>query len=210
MVAHLAANGALGAELSPSLWRRARIGLLGGSFNPAHEGHFHISLEALNRLRLDAVWWLVSPQNPLKPERGMRPLAERLAGAQALARHPRILVSDLESRLGTQYTVDTLRALTGRLPESRLVWLMGADNMAGFAAWREWRCIAGLVPVAIFDRPGYSLDALTGVLARRFPDRRVPAAAARTLADREPPAWTFISCPRHPESATRLRQGGGA
>lgn len=192
-----------------NLWRDTRVGLLGGSFNPAHEGHLHISLHALKRLKLDHVWWLVSPQNPLKPATGMAPLAERLSSAQNMARHPRIMASDIEQDLGTRFTIDTLTSLKSRLPETKLVWLMGADNMVDFPRWRDWQDIARIVPVAIFDRPGYSLSALTGKFAKRFADKRLQSPAAGILADHSPPAWVFVPCPRNPVSATRIRRGAG-
>ncbi len=135
--------------LTPGL----KVGLLGGSFNPAHEGHLHITKMCLKALGLDRVWWLVSPGNPLKPVKGMAPFAERLASAEAMARDPRIVVSDIETRLGTRYTADTLAALTGRFPEIRFVWLMGADNMLQFPKWRNWREIAETVPIAVYPVP---------------------------------------------------------
>ncbi len=140
-----------------------RIGLLGGSFNPAHGGHLHISRLALSRLDLDEVWWLVSPQNPLKPAAGMAPFAERLAqAADIAAADRRIKVSDIEARLGTRYTADTLKALTRRFPRARFVWLMGGDNLAQLPYWKRWQDIVGTVPIAVFDRPGSSLRALAG------------------------------------------------
>lgn len=191
------------------LWRNARIGLMGGSFNPAHEGHLHISLEALKRLKLDHVWWLVSPQNPLKSEADMAPLSERMARASEMARHPRILVSDIEQDIGTRFTIDTLSALKAHMPTTKLVWLMGADNMVDFPNWRDWQDIARIVPVAIFDRPGYSIAALNGTFARRFAGNRLQGPAAGILADVSPPAWVFLPCPRNRESATRIRRGAG-
>ncbi len=182
-----------------------RIGLLGGSFNPAHAGHLDISLEALRRLGLDEVWWLVSPQNPLKPVRDMAPLAQRLAGARALARDPRIVAAALENALGTVFTADTVEALSRRLPRVRFVWLMGADNLIQVSDWHDWPRIFETVPVAVFDRPTYSLRALSAKAARRFARRRLPEGAARTLADKVPPAWVFIHQRLNPQSATRIR-----
>lgn len=183
-----------------------RIGLLGGSFNPAHAGHRHISLYALKALKLDQVWWLVSPQNPLKSSAGMGSLAERLEWARVAARHPRIRVTDLECSLGTRYTADTLRQLTRRFPKTRFVWLMGADNLRQIPRWRDWARIFRLVPIAVFSRPTYSLGALGGMAAQRFARRRVPDLRARGLADAEPPAWTFLRNPLHPASATAIRR----
>lgn len=182
-----------------------RIGLLGGSFNPAHEGHRHVSLLALKHLGLDEIWWLVSPQNPLKPEAGMAPFAERLAGAGRMARHPRIRASDLEQRFGTRFTVDTLTRLRRRFPRDRFVWIIGADNLAQLPRWRRWRDIMQLAPVAVFDRPTYSQAALSGKVAQRYRARRLPAHLSRTLADRKAPAWCFIAGGRHPASATAIR-----
>ncbi|MCC7273020.1 MAG: nicotinate-nucleotide adenylyltransferase [Alphaproteobacteria bacterium] len=193
------------AALAPG---RRRIGLLGGSFNPAHDGHRHLSLWAMRRLGLDAVWWLVSPQNPLKPAAGMAPLRERLAGARRAARHPRIRPTDVERALGTIYTADTVRALRRRFPRTRFVWLMGADNLRQIPRWDRWAQIFAALPVAVFDRPSYALGALSGKAARRYARERVPARAARTLPDRPPPAWTFVRIPLHPASATRIRSRG--
>lgn len=181
------------------------VGLLGGSFNPAHAGHRHISLYALKTLGLDRVWWLVSPQNPLKPTRGMAPLAERLAEARAVARDPRIAVTCLERDLGTRFTADTLEALARRFPRTRFVWLMGADNLGQIPRWKRWERIFRTVPVAVFARPAYSLRALGGKAARRFARRRAGAGGIRGLAGRKPPAWTFLRNPLHPASATAIR-----
>jgi nicotinate-nucleotide adenylyltransferase len=131
------------------------VGLLGGSFNPAHGGHRRMSVAALERLGLDELWWLVSPQNPLKPKAGMAPLAARLASARAVARHPRIRPTAIEVELGTQRTVDTLRALKRRFPQVRFLWLMGSDNLAQFHRWADWRTVSALVPIVVMARPGY-------------------------------------------------------
>ena len=178
---------------------------MGGSFNPAHSGHRHISLEALKRLDLDAVWWLVSPQNPLKPARGMGAFAQRLAAARAFARHPRIAVVDLEARLGTRYTVDTLRALAARFPATRFVWLMGADILPQLPRWKRWPEIFLRVPVAVFARPTYCHKGLASVAAQRFARARLPPAAARRLAEMKPPAWAFFWVALEPSSGTALR-----
>ena len=182
---------------------RLKIGLLGGSFNPAHEGHRHISLLALKQLQLDQVWWLVSPQNPLKAATGMAPLAQRLAGTRTMAMHPRIRASDLESRLGTRYTVDTLSALQRRWPRSAFVWLMGADNLVQLPRWHRWREIVEMVPMAIFNRPGQGHRALAGAAAARFARSRV--RNPRKLADSAAPAWCFLFTPLHPASSTTIR-----
>jgi nicotinate-nucleotide adenylyltransferase len=184
---------------------RRRIGLLGGSFNPAHEGHRHISLLALQRLGLDEVWWLVSPQNPLKPAKGMATLAQRMASAREAARHPHIRVSDIERRLNTRYTVDTIRALKRRYPDVAFVWLIGADNLRQMPAWKSWQTLFRSVPVAVFARPTYSLKALAGQAAGRFASDRLPERQARCLAQRQPPAWVFLRIRLHSASATAIR-----
>jgi nicotinate-nucleotide adenylyltransferase len=190
--------------------RRLRIGLLGGSFNPAHEGHLHISRLALQRLGLDYVWWLVSPQNPLKPERGMGPLDERLRSAVAAARgHPRIRVSAIEARLGTRFTVDTLTALRRHFPATRFVWLMGADNLAQMPHWRRWSRIFHLAAIAVFARGSYVMRALAGPAAKRYRRFRLSPRAARRLASRPTPAWAFLPTPLSPVSATAIRAGRG-
>ncbi len=182
-----------------------RIGLLGGSFNPAHDGHRDISLAALAYLDLDEVWWLVSPQNPLKPQKGMAPFAERLKSAQEVADHPRIKVTAIEQTLGTRYTADTLRKLVTRFPSYRFVWLMGADNLAQIASWRDWTRIFHLTPIAVFDRPTYTNMALTSLAARRFRRSRRREAALKTLAATPPPAWVFVHHRLNPISATQIR-----
>lgn len=194
--------------LPPNPWgdrRRLRIGLLGGSFNPAHAGHRHVSLEALKRLGLDEVWWLVSPQNPLKPVAGMAPFRTRLAQAAALARHPRIRVTGIEARLGTRFTADTLESLARRFPAARFVWLMGADNLIQLPRWERWTTILRTVPVAILARSPYSQRAFAGKAARRFAEARLAARQAGILAEAEPPAWVFLHTRLHPASATSIR-----
>jgi nicotinate-nucleotide adenylyltransferase len=184
----------------------ARIGLLGGSFNPAHEGHRQISEDALRHLGLDRVWWLVSPQNPLKSARNMAPLAERMASARRMAAgNRRILVTDLETRLGSTYTADTLTTLTRLLPRVRFVWLMGADNLIQVHQWQDWPQIFNSLPVAVFDRPTYSLVALSSKAARAFARYRLKERSARCLAEARPPAWVFIHCRLNPQSATEIR-----
>ncbi len=195
-------------HLGAGAYAGQRIGLLGGSFNPAHEGHAYISQEALKRLGLDAVWWLVSPQNPLKPVAGMAAFADRLAAARRVASHPRIRVTDIEARIGTRYTADTLAALTRRYPAARFVWLMGADNLVQLPSWQRWSSIVNSVVIAVFARRPYDSNALSGKAARRFGYCRVPIGAAATLADRQPPAWLFLPLRRHPAAATDLRDAG--
>ena len=197
-----AVRGAGFSWLLAGLGRRPRIGLLGGSFNPAHDGHRSISLRALRELKLDRVWWLVSPQNPLKPRRGMAPLQERLASARRAARHRRLHASALEAVLGTRYAVDTVGALRRRCPQARFVWLAGADSLLQMPAWRRWPALFRALPIAVFDRPPYSARALRGAAAARFARFR---RGAKGLAEAPPPAWTFLRGRPHPESATRLR-----
>ena len=153
------------------------------------------------------MWWLVSPQNPLKPTAGMAPLADRLAGAETMVgRSPRIKVTDLEARLGTRFTADTLRQLHRRFPAMRFVWLMGADNLQQIARWQRWTEIFRLAAVAVFDRPAYSLSALSGLAARRFARHRLLPAAARGLAEADRPAWAYFAIRLEPASATEIRQ----
>lgn len=180
-----------------------RIGLLGGSFNPAHAGHVHITEVGLRRLGLDYVWWLVTPQNPLKTVRGMAPLAQRLADARALCSHPRVIITDLERCLGTRYTVDTLRRLKQRFAGVHFVWLMGSDNLEQFHRWRDWQTIMRLVPVAVIIRPGSSLAGLRAPAAQRFATSRVSAPGGFAL--RQPPALIVLDGPRHPLSASAIR-----
>ncbi|MCS6876954.1 MAG: nicotinate-nucleotide adenylyltransferase [Geminicoccaceae bacterium] len=186
--------------------RPLRVGLLGGSFNPAHEGHLYVSRVALERLGLDQVWWLVSPQNPLKPRIGMAPFEERLASARAIARHPRIKVLDLERRFGTVYTVDLLRRLC-RWRGYRFVLLLGADNLAQLPRWRRWVEILERVPVAVVARLPYSRSALAGPAAKRFAAARIQPERARELPERAPPAWVFLPVRPHPASSTAIREG---
>ncbi len=183
-----------------------RIGLLGGSFNPAHGGHRMISELALRRLRLDRVWWLVTPGNPLKDAAGLKPLAERIENARRLADHPRIRVTAIEADVGTSRTRDTLRYLKRRCPVTRFVWLMGADNLASFHRWHAWREIAAMVPIAVIDRPGNTLNAVAGRAAAWLAPYRIDESDAATLADRDPPAWIFLHGQRSPLSSTELRR----
>lgn len=185
------------------------VGLLGGSFNPAHEGHLHISQEAFKRLNLDEVWWMVSPQNPLKTTDGMAGFTQRMRSARAMARDPRIRVTDVERRLGTTQTALTLDKMKKRFPNVRFVWLMGADNLLQIHRWYRWHKIFMTVPLAVFARPTYDSKALSGLAATRFARARVPDRFASTLADRPPPAWVFLAIRRHAASATAIRASGG-
>lgn len=190
-----------------ALYGGLRVGLLGGSFNPAHEGHAHITREALKRLKLDFVWWLVSPQNPLKSRDDMAGLDARMEGAHAVIGHaPRVLVTALETALGTRFTADTLQALTARFPRTRFVWLMGADNLEQIPRWQRWENILATVPVAVLDRPPYLYGATAGRAAQRFSRARLSESRARLLAKRTPPAWVMLHQPRRAISATEIRR----
>ena len=182
-----------------------RIGLLGGSFNPAHRGHRRTSLAAIAALGLDEIWWLVSPGNPLKPAKGMAPFDDRLASARRMARRAPIRVSDFERRAGTVYTIDTTRELRRRYPSDRFIWLMGADTVAQFHQWRQWRNIAKSLPIAVLPRPGYDGPARAARAMgwlRRFVR---PSSQARNWTDWSAPAITLLRLPPDPTSATRLR-----
>ena len=182
-----------------------RVGLLGGSFNPAHEGHLHVARIARRRLRLDQVWLLVSPGNPLKPSRGMAPFADRLAGARRIADGRRVIATGIERCLGTRYTVDTLAALRTRFPRARFVWLMGADNLAQLPRWRRWQRIVTQATFAVLPRPSYNHRALAGLAARRLRGARLRTEAAPVLAAFPPPRWVFVPAPQNAASATAIR-----
>lgn len=188
--------------------RRLRVGLLGGSFNPAHAGHRHVAETALRRLRLDQVWLLVSPGNPLKPVAGMAPLADRLASAATQGDGRRIVSTDIETRLGLRETWRTLRALRRLFPCVRFVWLMGADNLAQLPRWRRWRSIAQEMPFAVLPRPGYTRAALAGQAAHALRSGMRGPGAATALADLSPPAWMLLRVPQTALSATALRERG--
>ncbi len=184
--------------------RRMRIGILGGSFNPAHAGHLHIAQMALRRLKLQQVWLLVSPGNPLKDAGTLASLPERLASAAAIAGGRRIVATDIERHLHTRYTCDTLRALRSRFPRACFVWLMGADNLVQFPRWRGWMDIARTTPFAILPRPSYNHAALAGQAARRLAPARLHAAGA--LACAKAPAWIFLGGREDASSATAIRR----
>jgi nicotinate-nucleotide adenylyltransferase len=185
--------------------RRARIGLLGGSFNPAHAGHRHVAEVARRRLRLDQVWLLVSPGNPLKPQRGMAKLALRVASARGVADGRRVVASDIESRLGTRFTVDTLRLLQRRFPRVDFVWIAGADIFVQLPRWRGWRDLVRRVPFAVLPRPGYNHRAVAGRAAAVLRHARRPARASVILARCAPPAWVFLTAPQNAASASAIR-----
>ncbi len=183
-----------------------RIGLLGGSFNPAHGGHRRISLFALRALRLDEVWWLVSPGNPLKPDAGMAPLGARMHSAVAQARRAPIRVTAIERQLGTRYTVDTLRALRRRYPGREFVWLMGADNLAQFHRWRDWRGIARTMPIAVIARPGYDAAAVASPAMAWLRRYSVPVASFVNRGEWSAPTLVNLRFDPDPRSATALRR----
>ena len=187
-----------------------RIGLLGGSFNPPHQAHRAISLFALKRLNLDRVWWLVTPGNPLKDNGELHALAERVAAARKMADDPRIDVSCLESVIGTRYTADTITYLRKRASRLRFVWIMGADNLAQFHRWQNWRRIAAQVPIAVIDRPPQSFRALTSPAAQALGRYRIPEMEARRLAGTPAPAWVFLSGLKMNLSSTGLRNPDGS
>ncbi|HEX7775453.1 MAG TPA: nicotinate-nucleotide adenylyltransferase [Parvibaculum sp.] len=192
---------------------RLKVGLLGGSFNPAHEGHLHLTRMCLRALGLDRVWWLVSPQNPLKPAKGMAPLAARLASARTLVARsgdPRIAVTDIETRLGTRYTADTLAALKARHPDIRFVWLMGTDNMLELPRWRHWRKIVGEVPIAVYPRPGFTLKARLSPAAAMLRPVTLDASDAQLLPGLAAPALVFLGGREHAASATAIRSAASA
>lgn len=190
-------------ETAPS--HRRRIGLLGGSFNPPHEGHREVSLAALKRLGLDAVWWLVTPGNPLKDPDVYAPFEDRLRRARKFADHPDIVVSDFENRHSLQYTVDTLDRLTSLNPNVQFVWLMGADSLANFDKWKDWRRIAELVPIAVFGRPGYGEDAADSEAAKTLAAFRIDENNPEKLIGAEPPVWIYFSDTANPASSTAIR-----
>jgi len=195
-----------GLRLGFALSRGMRVGVFGGSFNPAHEGHAHVAETAMQRLRLHRLIWLVSPQNPLKPTHETADLAQRMAAVRAFARGPNMIVADAESRFGSRYTIDTLRALKGRFPGVRFVWIMGADSLATFHRWRGWTQIMREAPVAVVSRPWISLRSRFSPAARRFRAARWPSAQAAGLPGAGPPAWVFLRGPLNFQSSTALRE----
>jgi nicotinate-nucleotide adenylyltransferase len=182
-----------------------KIGLFGGTFDPPHQAHLAASLLALKRLQLDRVWWLVTPGNPLKNTNGLAPIGARIAAARALIHHPRIDVTGLEAVIKTRYTYDTICWLKARCPGVRFVWIMGADNLRSFHRWQRWRDIAKLMPIAVIDRLGPSLYAGASPAGQALRLSRIPEHAITILADRRPPAWTFLHGLKSPLSSTALR-----
>ena len=188
---------------APTQTHRMRIGIFGGSFDPAHEGHFHLAATALKRLQLDYVWWIPARGNPLKTTQ--TPFEDRIATARLYADHPRMVVTDIEQRLGLRYTIDLVRVLTRRFPTTRFVWLMGGDNLASFHTWQAWYEIARTLPIAIVARPGAGPRARLSKFAVKFARSRIPNYSASALAERNAPAWVHLRAPLNGESSTRLR-----
>jgi nicotinate-nucleotide adenylyltransferase len=184
------------------------VGLLGGSFDPPHAGHVHITREALKRFGLDRVWWLVSPGNPLKTE-GPAPLERRMAAARGMMADPRVEITDLEARLGTRYTAETLERLAAAYPGVRFVWLMGADNLAQFHRWDRWESIMESVPIGVIARPGSRVPGRLSKAAERYERYRIPAEASRGLPWRAAPAWCFVNIPMVALSSSAIRAEGG-
>ncbi|HID68861.1 MAG TPA: nicotinate-nucleotide adenylyltransferase [Roseibacterium sp.] len=183
------------------------IGLFGGSFDPPHEGHVHVSREALKRFGLDRAWWLMSPGNPLKAH-GPAPMELRMEAARALITHPRVEVTDIEAHLGTRYTAATLERLCTLYPGVRFVWLMGADNLAQFHRWQRWEWIMKNIPVGVLARPGQRISARTSVAAQRFRGAKIPATAAQLLGHAKAPAWCFLNVPMMDASSSEIRARG--
>ena len=184
------------------------IGLLGGSFDPAHEGHAHITREALKRFGLDRVWWLLSPGNPLK-ERGPAPMQARMERALSVIDDPRVEITDIEAQLGTRYTAETLSALRQTYPGVRFVWLMGADNLAQFHLWQDWQQIMQTVPVGVLARPGQRISARMSRAARLYAPYRIAGRNSQLMAHAAAPAWCFVNVPMVDVSSTALRAAGG-
>jgi len=191
----------------PYVARGQRIGLLGGSFDPPHAGHVHITKEALKRFDLDQVWWLVSPGNPLK-DRGPAKLARRMAAAWEIMDHPRVHICDFESQVGTRYTAETLAVLQDKCPKARFVWLMGADNLAQFHRWKDWLGIMARVPVGVLARPGDRIAARTAKAAQVFRHARLHHRQNRLLGQVAAPAWAFENMPMRSISSTQIREKG--
>jgi nicotinate-nucleotide adenylyltransferase len=198
--------GVKSASMISSLSLRSgmSVGLLGGSFDPPHAGHVHITHEALRRFGLDRVIWLVSPGNPLKSH-GPAPMRHRMQTARAIMRHPRVMISDIEAQLGTRYTAQTLVALQGRYPGVRFIWLMGADNLAQLHRWKDWHSIVRRVPLGIFARPGDRLSARMSPAARIYRNARLPYGSARALLNRAAPAWCYQNVPMVDLSSRTIR-----
>ncbi len=184
--------------------RKKKIGLLGGSFNPAHEGHVRITLSALKRFDLDEVWWLVSPRNPLK-EQSPEPMQQRMHDASQLITHPRVLVSNIEEGIGSRFTADTLAALKKLCPQKKFVWLMGADNLRQIDKWQNWHFIFKNFPIGVLARPGDQLAPLNSRAARVYRSYRLPMSQSHKLCHKSVPRWCYINLPMSNISSTKLR-----
>lgn len=182
-----------------------KIGLFGGSFNPPHQGHVHVCELALRRVKLDQIWWLVTPGNPLKDHSELAPFDERIKACREIVQHPRIKITAIEALLNVRYTADTLRLLKQMRSRLKFVWIMGADNLAGFHRWQDWRNIAAMMPMVVIDRPGSTLSYLSAPAALTLSRYRQDEEDAAMLPNLDPPAWTFIHGPRNSLSSTRLR-----
>ncbi len=189
----------------PLFGRGQRIGLFGGSFNPAHYGHYMVALYAMKRLQLDWVWWLVSPQNPLKDPSETGEYNKRLAFTKRIARHPRFVVTDLERQANSHNTAETLLALGNTLKQANFIWIMGADSFANLHKWHHWTDIAEALPLAFLARPGYSVRALSSRAAIRYAGSRIATDHAAKLVGHKTPAWVFLPMPLRPESSTAIR-----
>lgn len=183
------------------------IGLLGGSFDPAHRGHVHVTREALKRFGLSHVWWVVSPGNPLK-DRGPAKLERRMSHAREVMQHPRVAITDVESHLGTRYTAQTLAALRAQNPGVRFVWLMGADNLAQFHLWQDWQWIMDTTPIGVLARPGDRISARMSPAARAYRRFKIPGRHSHLLAQRDAPAWCFVNMPMVDQSSSAIRAAG--
>lgn len=192
----------------PAIRPGLTIGLLGGSFDPPHQGHVHITREALKRFGLDRVWWLVSPGNPLK-ERGPAPLEDRMAAARAIMQHPRVEISDFEARAGTRFTAETLAALMQEYRGAKFIWLMGADNLVQLPQWQDWERIMDTVPIGVLARPGDRIRARNSKAARVYAAARIRGRDSLKLAKAEAPAWCFVNVPMSDESSSAIRARGG-
>lgn len=190
----------------PAAYSGERIGLFGGSFNPPHSGHFHVAQQALRRLKLDRIWWLVTPGNPLKDKSNLAPLTDRLAACEKLAGSRRMVVSALEISLPSQFTADTLQHICKSRPGVNFIWIMGADNLGQFHNWDRWQDIAALMPIAVVDRPGSTMSLHNAQAANALSRYRIDEADAPVLAGMKPPAWTFLHGPRNALSSTALRE----
>jgi nicotinate-nucleotide adenylyltransferase len=192
----------------PPFGRGQKIGLFGGSFNPAHQGHRMVALYALRRLQLDWVWWLVSPQNPLKDTKETSEYSSRFEFTKVVAQHPRFVVTDIERQIHSRNTAQSLTAISTAMRQAHFVWIMGADSFRDLDHWKRWTTIAEILPLAVLARPGYSVRALGSLAANRYARNRVQNERAGVLAKREAPAWVFVSMPLRKESSTAIRSLG--